>query len=66
VYGKNVFDAGPELRMTLDEPDDYEAYSKVYEALNYEKIVDSPAAAHYLQETGLDSLNEDVSQKTEY
>lgn len=66
VYGKDVFGAGPELRMTLDEPDDYEAYSEVYEELNYEKIVDAPSAAHYIQEAGLDTVNNDVSQRTEY
>jgi len=66
VYGEDVFDAGPELRMTLDEPDDYEAYSEVYEALDYDDIVDAAEATRYLQEEGLDSVNESVTQKTGY
>jgi len=66
VYNEAVFDAGPELRMTLDELDDYEAYRTVYEELEYDTIVDEREAVTYLQEAGLDSINKSVNQKTNY
>lgn len=64
VHGtSDAFPAGPELRMTMDEPADYRVYDKVYNYLDYDTTVDARAAARYIVKNGLDKTNDDVEQK---
>lgn len=64
VYASRPFDAGTELRLTLDEPSDYELYRRVYEAVDYDDIIDVRDAVEYVVENDLQSRNTDVEQKT--
>jgi spore coat polysaccharide biosynthesis protein SpsF len=64
VYGERPFEAGPELRLTLDEVSDYELYRHVYEAIEFCEIIDVRDAVRYIVENDLGSMNTDVQQKT--
>jgi spore coat polysaccharide biosynthesis protein SpsF (cytidylyltransferase family) len=64
VYGtSDAFRAGPELRMTLDEPADYRVYEAVYRELEYDRVLDSRRAASFILEEGLDAVNKSVEQR---
>lgn len=64
VYGERPFEAGPELRLTLDEMVDYELYRRVHEVVPYDGIIDVCDVVHYIYENNLGSMNTDVQQKT--
>lgn len=64
VYGDQPFGVGPELRLTMDEPDDYELYKRVYDAVDYDEILDVRDAVEYILANDLQSRNQDVDQKT--
>ena len=52
-----------DLRLTLDEPEDYELLETVYREVDYEQILDIGAAISYIDENGLAEINEHVQQK---
>jgi spore coat polysaccharide biosynthesis protein SpsF len=64
VYREHPFEAGPELRLTLDEPSDYEVYRDIYESVDYDEILDVRDAVAYAVENDLGEANAEVNQKT--
>jgi spore coat polysaccharide biosynthesis protein SpsF len=53
-----------DLRLTLDEADDYEVLREIYENISYEGILDIRDAVRYVDEHDLMAFNADVSQKS--
>lgn len=53
-----------DLRLTLDEADDYEVLREIYENVPFDDILDIRDAVRYTDKHDLMSLNADVSQKS--
>ena len=53
-----------DLRLTLDEADDYELLRTIYENVPYTDLLDIRDAIEYVDENEIHRLNEDVKQKT--
>lgn len=51
------------LRLTLDEPADYELLRRVYAEVPYDGLLDVRDAIRYVDENGLNKLNNNVEQK---
>lgn len=64
VFGSEGLAAGPELRLTLDEPQDYQLYKLVYDQLDYDRILDVTDAIEYILSNELQEMNNSVIQKT--
>jgi spore coat polysaccharide biosynthesis protein SpsF len=52
-----------DLRLTLDEPADYQLLETVYREVEYDGILDLGEAVRYIDENGLAEINRDVTQK---
>lgn len=52
-----------DLRLTLDEPDDYRLLEQIYRTIEFDEILPIWDAIDLVDEEGLASLNESVSQK---
>jgi spore coat polysaccharide biosynthesis protein SpsF len=52
-----------DIRLTLDEPADYELLRRVYAEVPHDKFLDLRDAIRYIDENGLDELNAHVEQK---
>lgn len=52
-----------DLRLTLDEPDDYRLLERVYRSVEYDEILPIQEAIDLIDEENLASLNESVKQK---
>ena len=66
VYGDRSFDAGTELRLTLDETDDYLLFRRVYDEVEYDDIIDIHDVVEYIDRHDLGSVNETVEQRTKW
>jgi len=69
VTSDAVFDAPrhrdrTDLRLTLDEADDYELLREIYNALGGPGIIDIRNAIDLVDENGLDRINEHIQQKS--
>ncbi len=64
VYEPGVLTVGPELRLTLDEPDDYRLYRTVYNQIEYTNILNVVEAINYIIENDLYEINSAVNQET--
>jgi spore coat polysaccharide biosynthesis protein SpsF len=64
VFDKSWMQDRTDLRLTLDEADDYEVLRKIYENVPYEGTLDIRDAVRYVDEHDLMALNADVSQKS--
>lgn len=53
----------PELRLTLDEADDYRLLSRVYDELAYDRIVDTTDAIRHIVDNDLQQINAAVEQE---
>lgn len=53
----------PELRLTLDEADDYRLLSHVYDQVPYDGVLDTENAIRYISENGLRQMNSAVEQQ---
>lgn len=53
-----------DLRLTLDEPADYQLLETVYRNVEYEGILDVRDAIRYIDENGLAEINQHVEQKS--
>lgn len=65
VFGDEFVNSVPglsELRLTLDEADDYRFLSRVYEELAYDRIVETTDAIRYIVNNDLQQINADVEQ----
>lgn len=53
----------PELRLTLDEADDYRLLEHVYDQVAYDNALDTEDAIRYITDSGLRKVNIDVKQQ---
>jgi len=53
-----------DLRLTLDEPADYQLLETVYREVEYEEIIDVVNVIQYIDENDLAEINDHVEQKT--
>jgi spore coat polysaccharide biosynthesis protein SpsF len=49
-----------DLRLTLDEADDYEVFRQIYEGVEYDEIVDVADAVHYVDTEELAEINKHI------
>lgn len=68
IHSKSVYDRvrtqdRADLRLTLDEADDYEVLRRIYENVPYDEILPVGDAVRYVDENGLMEINESVRQK---
>jgi len=63
VFDDPQFQDRSDLRLTLDEADDYEVLREIYENVDYDGILPVRNAIRYVDEHNLMSLNESVQQK---
>lgn len=63
VFDDPQFRDRSDLRLTLDEADDYEVLREVYENVDYDGILPVRDAIRYVDDHDLMSLNESVEQK---
>ncbi len=64
VYDRQVFQCGPELRLTMDEFSDYKLYRQVYEEIGYDTIIDVKKVEKFIISKSLSTINKNVSQKS--
>jgi spore coat polysaccharide biosynthesis protein SpsF len=65
VFGPDLREAVPdltELRLTMDECDDYELLRSVYDGVPFDDVLDTGDAIRYVVENDLQSVNADVNQ----
>lgn len=69
ISARELFDDGrlqnrTDLRLTLDEPADYQLFRTVYDEVSYETILDIQDAITHIDKNELWTINEHVTQKT--
>jgi len=64
VFDDPQFQNRDDLRLTLDEVDDYKVLREIYENVPFDDILPTREAIRYVDEHDLMSLNADVEQKT--
>lgn len=64
VFDESWMQNRTDLRLTLDEADDYELLRTVYENVNYDGLLDIRDVVKYIDENELYDLNEHVEQKS--
>lgn len=57
VYNDPSLHDRTELRLTLDTPADFELFTRLYENVPYDDILDTRDAVRYVDEQGLETLN---------
>jgi spore coat polysaccharide biosynthesis protein SpsF len=63
VFNEDFLQDRTDLRLTLDEADDYELLRRVYEGVEYDEVLDIADAVRYVDGNGLSHINEHVEQK---
>jgi spore coat polysaccharide biosynthesis protein SpsF len=63
VFGDPHLQNRSELRLTLDEVDDYELFQRVYDNVTFDRVLPLDAAVAYIDNAGIANLNSHVSQK---
>lgn len=64
VFGEAQFQDRSDLRLTLDEPNDYRLLDRIYENVPFDNILPIRDAIRYVDEHDLIELNANVEQKT--
>jgi spore coat polysaccharide biosynthesis protein SpsF len=64
VFDEPQFQNREDLRLTLDEADDYEVLRRIYENVPFDDILSVRKAIRYVDENDLMELNADVEQKS--
>lgn len=69
VTSNDVFDSPrmqdrTDLRLTLDEADDYELLRRIYEGVDWSGLLDVRDAVEYADANDLTTVNRDIEQKT--
>ena len=64
VFDEPQFQNRDDLRLTLDEADDYEVLREIYENVPFDDVLPTREAIRYADESDLMSLNAAVEQKT--
>jgi spore coat polysaccharide biosynthesis protein SpsF len=63
VFDETVLQNRSELRLTLDEPDDYELFRRIYDSVEFDEILPLADAVSYIDTAGIVNINSHVSQK---
>lgn len=63
VFDEEYLHDRTDLRLTLDEPDDYQIIRRVYEEVPYNEVVDLREAVQYIDNKDLNEINRYVNQK---
>lgn len=66
VFGSKFIESIPQLqnlRLTMDEADDYRLLSRVYEELSYNQTVETEGAIRHIVDNDLHRINADVEQQ---
>jgi spore coat polysaccharide biosynthesis protein SpsF len=64
IYGDDGLKPGPDLRLTIDEFDDYRLFQRIYDRIDYDNVVDVRKAIQLVTYENLDRVNEHVDQQT--
>ncbi|WP_373675360.1 cytidylyltransferase domain-containing protein [Halopenitus sp. H-Gu1] len=64
VFNEPEFRNRGDLRLTLDEADDYEVLRTIYENVPFDEILPIRRAIRYVDDNDLMELNRDIEQKT--
>lgn len=64
VYGESISGFSPNIRLTLDEANDYELFNNLYEKIPYETILDARETVEFIIEKDLQKINSNVDQNT--
>ena len=64
VFEKDQYRCRTDLRLTLDEPDDYRLLDRIYDIAEYETILPIRSAIDIVDQHNLTELNAAVEQKT--
>ncbi len=64
VFDESWLQDRTDLRLTLDEPADYQLIETVYRKVECEEMIDLAAVIRYIDENGLAEINEHVEQKS--
>lgn len=64
IFDEERFQNRIDLRLTLDEPADYQLLETVYREIEYEGILNIRDAIKYIDENELTTINQHVEQKT--
>jgi spore coat polysaccharide biosynthesis protein SpsF len=64
VFSEEFLQDRTDLRLTLDEADDYELLRRIYEGIEFDESLTIQSAVQYVDSKGLSSLNSNVEQKT--
>jgi spore coat polysaccharide biosynthesis protein SpsF len=64
VFDEESYQNRSDLRLTLDEADDYEVLRKIYENVEFDDVLPTREAIRYADEHDLMSINAGVEQKT--
>lgn len=65
VFKESPFQDRGDLRLTLDEADDYEVLRAIYKNVSFDDILPIRDAIRYTDENNLMSMNENIRQKAE-
>jgi spore coat polysaccharide biosynthesis protein SpsF len=63
VFTEEKYIDRTDLRLTLDEPDDYHLLNRIYDTIRYDDILPIREAIDLVDEEGLAEINESVRQK---
>ena len=63
VYTESRYQNRTDLRITLDEADDYELFRRLYNELEWNRIIDVRNAIDYVDQNNLKKINDSVNQK---
>ena len=63
VFDEEFLHNRTDLRLTLDEADDYELLRRIYEGVEYNGTMEIPDAVRYVDEEGIGEINQHVKQK---
>jgi spore coat polysaccharide biosynthesis protein SpsF len=64
VFDESQFQNREDIRLTLDEADDYEVLRTIYENVPFDEVLPIREAIRYVDENDLMELNADVEQKS--
>lgn len=64
VYAESEYQDRTDLRLTLDEADDYELLRRVYEEVEWHGILEARDAIDYIDQNDIGRLNKHVEQKS--
>jgi spore coat polysaccharide biosynthesis protein SpsF len=64
VFRSKVLINSGELRLTIDEADDYELIKTVYDRIKFDHVLPAKSAVKYIYDNDLYSINKSVDQRT--